>query len=107
MTFDKLKPGMTLYDVHSHQMGNTTMRSIGIWNVQVLEVNEDRTILASWNGNKPATMYERDWKKLRLKKPELIRSGFGSYRIKPRAPSIGCESGPITIKNTATVNHEK
>jgi hypothetical protein len=87
---------MTLYDVHSYRMGNTTMRSVGVWNVHVLEVNEDRTILASWNGNKAAKMYEADWKKLRLKKPELVPCGFGRYRLKTRSeanPQVKPDAG--------------
>jgi hypothetical protein len=84
MTFDKLKPGMILYDVHAYTMGNTSMRSIGVWAVKVIEVHENRTITASWNGNASRKMYESDWKKLRLKKPELISGAFGSQSFKPR-----------------------
>ena len=89
MTFDKLKPGMILYDVHSYTMGSTRLRSIGVWRVEVIEIHENRTITASWNGNKPAKMYEAQWRKLRLKEPELIRGAFGSQRLKPRAAASG------------------
>lgn len=84
MTFDKIKPGMTLYDVHKYTMGNTSLRSIGVWPVSVITVHEDRTIIASWNGNKPTRMYERQWSKYRLKKPELVRGNFGTTKLKPR-----------------------
>lgn len=39
MKFEKIKPGMTLYDVHSYQMGNTTIRSMGCWEVAVDSVD--------------------------------------------------------------------
>lgn len=85
MKFEKLQTGMTLYDVHSTKMGNTTISSVGVWPVQVIEVNaENRSILASWNGNKPVRMFEGRWSKLRLKEPELVRGPFGAMRIKPR-----------------------
>lgn len=54
--FEKIQPGMTLYDRHSHRMGNTTLRTIGEWRVKVLEVNAaEREALVSWNGNRPET----------------------------------------------------
>lgn len=84
MTFDKLKPGIILYDVHSYTMGNTSIRSMGVWCVKVHEVHPNRTILASWNGNAVKRMYESEWKRLRLKEPELIRTTFGAYKLKPR-----------------------
>lgn len=86
MTFDKLKVGMTLWDVHSYVMGNTTMRSIGCWPVQIVGVDQvTRSIVASWNHNSPTKMYEREWKKLREKRPELERTACGSYRIKRKS----------------------
>jgi hypothetical protein len=87
MTFDKLKPRMTLYDVHSYTMGNTSRRSVGVWTVRVIEVNANRAILASWNGNKPRKMYEREWSKLRAKAPELETGPMGCARIKRKTPA--------------------
>lgn len=86
MKFEKLQPGMTLYDVGSHRMGNTTIRTISVWTVRVIDVHPNRTITASWNGNLAKLMYEHEWSKLRAKKPELERSAVGAYRIKRRAP---------------------
>jgi hypothetical protein len=52
--FEKITAGMTLYDRHSYQMGNTTLRSIGEWVVRILEIDrEQRRALVSWNGNTP------------------------------------------------------
>lgn len=85
MKIESLKPGMTIYDVHSYRMGNTTMRTLGCWNVTVIEVNADRTIIASWNDNKPTRMHERQWSKFRLKKPEFERTVTGRTVLKKRA----------------------
>lgn len=58
--FDKIKPGMVLLDIHSYRMGNTTMRKLGLWEVQVISVDaEKRTAVCRWNGNPPETWYER------------------------------------------------
>ena len=72
-----LKVGDVLHDVHSHKMGNTTMRAEGHWLVRVVEVADDGSwAMLSWNGNRPCRYtgtvphYKR-WPK------EWIRSGFG------------------------------
>lgn len=58
--FEKIKPGMMLYDRHAHKMGNTTLRTIGEWSVRILEVDATtRTAKVSWNGNPPETYRER------------------------------------------------
>lgn len=54
VNFDKIKPGMVLYERRSECMGNTTLRSISEWNVQVLKVDQEKfTAIVRWNGNKP------------------------------------------------------
>lgn len=86
MKFEKVQPGMVLYDVHSYQMGNTTMRSMGCWAVRIISIDvEKRQALASWNGNPPRLYFERDLKRLRAVKPEMERSITGAYSIKRRA----------------------
>ncbi len=59
---ETLKAGDVLYDVHSEQAGNTTMRREGCWLVSVREVGitEKGTpyALLSWNGNTPRPAYE-------------------------------------------------
>jgi len=83
--FEKLKPGMTVYDVHSHKMGNTSIKTVGIWNVSIIEVDlSRRTVLASWNGNTPRTYSEQSARKWRANKPLLIRGAFGSCRLATR-----------------------
>lgn len=74
--FEKIQPGMTLFERHRERMGNTTMSRLGEWRIRVVSVNlADRTVTASWNGNPPLvyqehaatkwfswSMYERDRK---------------------------------------------
>lgn len=79
MKFEKIKPGMTLYDVGSHGMGNTTIRTMSVWPVVVVSVDADsRSMMASWNGNKPRRYYEHAIKKLREKKPLMISTWGGA-----------------------------
>jgi hypothetical protein len=52
--FEKVTVGMTLYDRHTYQMGNTKVRTLGEWHVRVLEIDTARhSALISWNGNAP------------------------------------------------------
>lgn len=85
MKISKLKPGDTLYDVHSYQMGNTVLRSVGVWTVKVLEVDlEGKWFTASWNSNFPEKHYSVPpaW---RTKKPMLVRMPLGlGYRLATR-----------------------
>jgi hypothetical protein len=60
--FEKIKPGMVLYDRHKYRAGNTTMRVLGEWEVRIVSVDTGaRTAVASWNGNK-----EQEWSERRL-----------------------------------------
>jgi hypothetical protein len=57
--FEKVKPGMVLYDNHRTKMGNTTMSRMGEWPVFVREIDAERQrALVSWNCN-PAQWYDR------------------------------------------------
>lgn len=49
--FAKIKVGMRLYSYHSYRVGNTTMRAMGNWPVDVKEVREDGAVV-SWNFNR-------------------------------------------------------
>lgn len=87
MKFEKIKPGMTLYDVHSYRMGNTTIRTMGCWGVAVDSVDpETRTAMVRWNiVNRPERYSERQLKRLREVEPEMVRGFFGSERLMTRA----------------------
>lgn len=85
MKFEKLQPGMTVYDVGRHKMGNTTMSTVAVWSVHVIEVDsERRRVTASWNSNRPRVYYERDVTKWRANKPMLVRTMMGASRLATR-----------------------
>ena len=85
MKLEKLKPGMVVYDVGRSKMGNTTIRTVGVWRVRIVSVDMDtRRVMASWNSNPPKTFYPREVAKWREKEPLLIRSAFGRARLATR-----------------------
>lgn len=90
MKYEKIKAGDVLYDVHSYRMGNTTIRSMGVWQVKVITLHpEDRTATVSWNGNRPERYYASDLKRLREKEPTLIKTGFfGQRRLARRGEKV-------------------
>lgn len=83
MKFENIKAGDVLYDVHRQKMGNTTLSSMGVWTVKIIEVNEFGATV-SWNGNRPEKWGIKRLRKLRVKRPELVAIGFGRYRLKRR-----------------------
>lgn len=63
--FEKIVAGMRLYDRHKHRMGNTTINTIGEWDVKVIEVHAaERCATVSWNGNRPEQWFEGALKSL-------------------------------------------
>ena len=85
MKFEKLKPGMVVYDVRRYKMGNTTVSSIGIWEVRIVSVDsESKTVVAEWNNNPAKKYFGCVVEKWRAKKPLLIRGAFGSHRLATR-----------------------
>ena len=82
--FHKVKAGDVLYDVHSYRMGNTTLRSMGVWEVHVISVDDNGTAMVSWNGNRPEKWYAHRIEKLRAKKPEMETGLYGQQRLKRR-----------------------
>jgi len=88
ISITKLKPGMVVYDAHSQKMGNTTMRTMGVWPVKIVEVHEN-SVIASWNGNPPRIYWARSGGKFpwRANEPKLVKSGFG-YRLAKRGEVV-------------------
>lgn len=85
MTIDKLKPGITVYDVGRSRMGNTTLRTVTVWTVRIVSVDvATNKVTARWNHNAERTYYQRSWSKWRLKQPVLIRNSFGQARLATR-----------------------
>jgi hypothetical protein len=84
MDIKKLQPGMTVYSVGRTKMGNTTMSTVSVWTVTILEVDpEGRWVLARWNGNAPRKFYSGSIKSWRAKEPVLVESGWG-HRLATR-----------------------
>lgn len=86
--FEKIEPGMTLHDIHSERMGNTTMRELGRWDVRIVSVDrEKRSAVVRWNGNSPTTWYAGELTKLyadgkypkRYRDQELAKKARGAY----------------------------
>lgn len=68
--FEKIKPGMVLYDVRKATGLQRYNVKWSTWHVCVVEVNADRReVLASWNSNPPEWMSERRITKFRANKP--------------------------------------
>ena len=81
MKIEKIKPDMTVYDCHSQKMGNTTVRSLGIWTVKIVSVDvEKRVVRARWNGNEERSYFQSSYSKWTEKKPILIRTHVGGWR---------------------------
>jgi hypothetical protein len=84
LKFERIQPGMVLYDVGRTKMGNTTMSTISVWSVRIISVDADtRSAMVSWNTNKPTRYYEHSPKRLKEKQPMLIKIGFG-HRLATR-----------------------
>lgn len=41
MKITDLAAGLTVYDVHSQYMGNTTLKSLGVWPIYIVQVDRD------------------------------------------------------------------
>ena len=75
VSFDSLKPGEILLDVHYEQAGNTTARRQGVCPVCVVSVDmEARTAMCRWNGNEARKYYESQFRALRRVAPEWVKS---------------------------------
>ncbi len=91
MKLSSLKPGMVVYDVQRHRMGNTTVMTHSVYKVHVLEVH-DNHIVASWNGNPPTKYFEGGVARLKKNEPIMIRSVMGYSRPATRAEKEALKS---------------
>lgn len=81
MKFESLKENTVVYDCHSYKMGNTKMRTLGIWTIKVISIDKEKRICtASWNGNAPKTFGETAVRKWLPNKPTLVATVMGGYR---------------------------
>ena len=82
MKFEKIQPGMCVYDMGRQKMGNTTISTIAVWPVYIVSVDPNtRKVVARWNGNAERTYTERTWSKWKEKEPILVKTAFGSKRL--------------------------
>lgn len=89
-SLEKIKAGDVLYDVHSHRMGNTTLRSMGCWSVRVIQVEESGAWV-SWNGNSEQFYSRQRLKGLRTKKPVMVTDFAGRQRVARKNEIAGKE----------------
>jgi len=86
MKLEKLKPGMTVYDVGKRKMGNTTLRTVMVWPVKIHEVDlQKREVIASWNCNPSRTFSERAAGKWKKDPPLLVTHMSGASRLATKA----------------------
>ncbi len=89
MKLENLAPEQIVYDAHKSKMGNTTMRSMGVWQVKIISVDLERqTVEASWNDNSPRTYGKESWSKWRAVKPILIGSNIKRLATKEETKRI-------------------
>lgn len=84
MKLSSLKPGDIVFDVQKTKMGNTTLKTISVYRVKIIEVN-DSHVVASWNGNTPKKFGEMAVSKWKKKEPVTIVGGFGIRRLATKA----------------------
>lgn len=88
MQFEKLEPGMVLWEVRRSKMGNTNLSTQGMYRIDIVSVDKEaRTFTARWNSN-PARTYTagspslRKWRK---NKPMMVQTGlWGQMRLATR-----------------------
>jgi hypothetical protein len=79
-----LTSGQVCFTVRRQKMGNTTLSTIAVHTVKVLEVHEDY-VLASWNGNTPRRYHRAQVAKWKVKAPVLCSGSGGRRRLATRA----------------------
>ena len=69
--YEKIKVGQVLYDRHRYTMGNTCMKCLGEWPVEILELTSSQTpgyaslgATVKWNHNPPQHYNQRQLEKL-------------------------------------------
>jgi hypothetical protein len=88
MKIDQLKPGMVVYSVEKRKTGNTTVSTMNIFKVQIIEVTispEDlnyQKVLASWNGNTPRNFGIGSISKWKKEPPTVVRGRLSDSLIR-------------------------
>ena len=86
---NKIKAGDVLWHTRKRRMGNTTIRTVDLFKVVVIEVDaEKKRALISWNGNHG--YWTSNIKNLRVNKPQMITYGLlGQQRLALRGEKGG------------------
>ena len=64
--YETIKVGDILYDCYIERQGNTTIRRMATFQVEVVELQPStRSAMCRWNGNPPRWYSERHLKRLR------------------------------------------
>jgi len=79
-----LTPGQVCFTVRRHKMGSTTLSTIAVHTVKVIEVHVDY-VLASWNGNTERRYRAAQVAKWKVKPPVLVTGSSGRTRLATRA----------------------
>lgn len=79
---DRLVPNQILYTVSRGRMGNTTISTVRVHEVKVIEVNTtEGYVIASWNHNAPKKCYEGEVSRWKVSEPITVEGFFGSRRL--------------------------
>jgi hypothetical protein len=79
ISFEKIKPGMRLVDIHKERRGNTKIWEVSCFPVDIVSVDSaSRTAMVRWNGNPERKWYWRELKKLYAKVPPRFRKELDS-----------------------------
>lgn len=98
MKIEKLKPGMTVYDVHAYTMGNTKIRSLGVWPIRIISIDlAVKRVTASWNSNSPRTYGVHEIAKWKETQPFLISGSFGQKR-RPTREELAAHKAKLAEK---------
>jgi hypothetical protein len=83
-----VKAGDVLYDARRTKMGNTTMSTLSVWEVRIIEIDHAAgAALVSWNGNPPKRYSSREVVRLRRSKPKTRETRSGARVPVGREPS--------------------
>lgn len=86
MIFDELKPGMIVWSIRRHKIGNTSLSTVSIYQIEIISVDPvSKSVTARCYGNGEFTCYKQMWSKWKKSKPVTIKTALGQHRLATRA----------------------